>query len=1028
MAEWKFTIRLTPSANAFGPVPVGEDGVLVDTPSGKMISFGPEETSRIKESIETEGRYNIDVKTGESTSSNEATRQLKLSTLALKRMALEDLRDILEDGEGPHANTQTPPSWDYPIAFFRSLYPLTQKIFPPSTMTDPIEVGRWFADLMSSEWGKHGETLSTLEAMTRYAALVRWQGKVSPVLPSIFFDRYAAMTSEERAEFRQEWFSITAHADRFTERGDKAVPGEDASVHVVCGDKNLRAAIVFDVFPLFINAEKGHAFYLIRAGLVWEGSLGSPGSWEPEERAELWRAIFKSIDLQAAQIQGEPTPEYLETGIVDIFIGEGGEILVSPKMVATAEVVKAAELIEELQAKGRAEAFAGSATERLVDEQEARDTFSANDGVSAELQDVFSIAVGPASYSVSAFNILKSNSNPFRLPRHLSSMKRWSAIASEHIANLQNDLGLFAFSNVDEHGNPTKPRLIRKGDEIFLSKAEEKALRLQYGVEGFLEEYKGGALAIYRCHEDESGKLVEHRLAWDKTTRLFGDGIAREKSELEALRNDLSTQLDLGDDYKKRLDQALENVRVADHCHILRAFILGEVQNQRSTVVELRASDLARLLWGGSQLPRDWLKQMRDALDSLRSLVLAYKVDGKGEGVMQFITEWHYVAAGKGARTDGLFYAAVSENFQNHIPMFASKEKIVRGGISGRHYDFTLKLTAEQRKQQERSIRLPKGAFHTFFDMELTAEQRSLSLWISAHLTKRKDPVRRGFKTEKLHPKHTDANEPRFYGTAFCPLLPEGKQFISPLGAFANNAEAGRTLFGTQTKGTKKSGGRTGGLLEEMGHKLPPGRAYGQRKAIVERALSDIRAVVESHYGGIIAGRIGEGSKDEWFSVEEMQLFDEQRLRSVKFYFFLPFDAYEQLTARAEKKIGKRLTPSVEEAKAARHSQIVEVVRERGEEESAAPLVSRQSLPALIHETLARRSLKRADFARIFGVSKMTVSHWLHGLKEGEDPANAMKIAPDLVPLIMEWVETGKEPTAEELAALPSRQKRARAS
>ena len=61
MAEWKFTIRLTPPSTAFNAVPVGEDGMLVDTPSGKMISFGPEETSRIKESVEAEGQYNIDV-------------------------------------------------------------------------------------------------------------------------------------------------------------------------------------------------------------------------------------------------------------------------------------------------------------------------------------------------------------------------------------------------------------------------------------------------------------------------------------------------------------------------------------------------------------------------------------------------------------------------------------------------------------------------------------------------------------------------------------------------------------------------------------------------------------------------------------------------------------------------------------------------------------------------------------------------------------------------------------------------------
>lgn len=1027
MAEWKFTIRLTPSANAFGPVPVGEDGVLVDTPSGKMISFGPEETSRIKESIETEGRYNIDVKTGESTSSNEATRQLKLSTLALKRMALEDLRDILDGGEGPHVTTQIPPSWDYPIAFFRSLYPLTQKIFPTSTMTDPIEVGRWFADLMSSEWGKHGETLSTLEAMTRYAALVRWQGKVTPVLPSIFFDRYAAMTSEERAEFRKEWFSITAHADRFTERDGRAVPGEDASVHVVCGDKELRASIVFDAFPLFINADKGHAFYLVRAGLAWEGSLGSPGSWEPEERGELWRAIFNSIDLQAAQIQGEPTPEYLETGIVDIFVGEGGEILVSPKMVATAEVAKAAELIEELQARGRAEAFAGSATERLVDEQEARETFSPNDGGSAELQDVFSMAIAPATISATAFGLLKDNSKLFRLPRNISRAKVWDTLKRERIAYLQSEFGYSAFSDEDENGKPIKPSLIRKGDEVTLSRTEEKELRMRYGLEGFLEHDSRGRLAFYRCHEDEQGKLIEHRLSWDRTSRLFSDGLSREKRELEQRRSELSEQFDLGDEYKKRVDQALENVKVAEHCHILRALILSEVSHQRSALVELKASDVAVVLWKGAPRPRDWLTQIKNALYSLRDLVLTFRVDGKREGIRQFIFDWDYVPAGKGGRGDGFFYALVNESFLGHMIMFAADGKVSRGGLMGPAYDFTKRLSADEKQRNERGVQLPKGPGHILFDLELQPEQQALSLWMSAQLTRQKDPVREGHKTERVHPKHASANEPRLYDNAFCPLLPEGRQFISPLSAFKHQPETGRTLFGTQTAGTKTSGGRTGGLLEIMDYQLPPGRAHRQRKAITDKALDDIEAVVVGHYGGIVVGRVGEGRKDEWFPLDKIRHFSEPNLKKVKFYFFVPPNAYDKLQERAEKKLGKRLTPSIEEARAARRSQLVEFPRENSEGDGK-PSMGFYSLPSLIHETLSKRGLKRSDFARIFGVSKMAVSHWLHGLKDGEDPANAKRIAPDLVPFIMRWIETGQEPSADELASLPSRQKGARAS
>jgi hypothetical protein len=61
------------------------------------------------------------------------------------------------------------------------------------------------------------------------------------------------------------------------------------------------------------------------------------------------------------------------------------------------------------------------------------------------------------------------------------------------------------------------------------------------------------------------------------------------------------------------------------------------------------------------------------------------------------------------------------------------------------------------------------------------------------------------------------------------------------------------------------------------------------------------------------------------------------------------------------------------------------------------------------------------DLARIFGVSCAAVTYWLKGLKLGEDLKDAKPISGDLAVLMVPWIESGQEPTPEELTALLSR-------
>src|SRR5262249_50271291 len=75
-----------------------------------------------------------------------------------------------------------------------------------------------------------------------------------------------------------------------------------------------------------------------------------------------------------------------------------------------------------------------------------------------------------------------------------------------------------------------------------------------------------------------------------------------------------------------------------------------------------------------------------------------------------------------------------------------------------------------------------------------------------------------------------------------------------------------------------------------------------------------------------------------------------------------------------------------------------------------------------LHRRLAamakHRELKRKDLAALFGVSPAIITYWLHGTEPGPDGKVTGKPIPDsLAPLMIRWLETGQEPTPEELAS-----------
>jgi hypothetical protein len=196
--------------------------------------------------------------------------------------------------------------------------------------------------------------------------------------------------------------------------------------------------------------------------------------------------------------------------------------------------------------------------------------------------------------------------------------------------------------------------------------------------------------------------------------------------------------------------------------------------------------------------------------------------------------------------------------------------------------------------------------------------------------------------------------------------------------------------------------------------------------------------VAVDYLGGVVVGKLGGRGRvqDDWLPLDKWTDLDEETLcRKLKVFVFLPPDWNQRRRNCFEKVTGYRVTESIAEAQAAAWRTGAPETIETPSEHQAKPSAADDGiyrgeadgwkqigpLPNRLYAALVARKLKRMDLARIFGVSSAAVTYWLKGLKLGENPSEAKPIPEDLGLLMVRWLETGKEPTPEELAALPSR-------
>jgi hypothetical protein len=204
-------------------------------------------------------------------------------------------------------------------------------------------------------------------------------------------------------------------------------------------------------------------------------------------------------------------------------------------------------------------------------------------------------------------------------------------------------------------------------------------------------------------------------------------------------------------------------------------------------------------------------------LGALMAMTTAWRAGGLvGEAV--FVNSWQYVPLGRGGHGEGVYALSITPAFVGSLKVFETARNLrLRSGAVGVVYDFSKGIPSEDRRAL-RFVSFDAGRPFYHSAAGLTAQRRNLVNWIEREITLKRDPIRKERKNHKSNRKTQDAREPRHYDRAFCPLLPEGQTFVAALGHFVGNPEAGFTLYGTASKGGKRSGGHVDGLLAALGY------------------------------------------------------------------------------------------------------------------------------------------------------------------------------------------------------------------
>jgi hypothetical protein len=788
-----------------------------------------------------------------------------------------------------------------------------------------------------------------------------------------------------------------------------------------------QGAVVLMIHPLVVDEDKREAYFPIVVGLVFApvGAVPDekldevetavdPSSWSEEEKAALWKMLIEDIPSDLLK-KGE-------TAAATVGV-EGQE--------SAAEVGRVAVTAEE-------RTFIVPPENRTVMVPPENRVFLVPAGPPAPERRYLLDA--PTRMDRKAAAVL-AHVGGVNLPRKWKSVKKWEDLVQEEVERLQDTFGDEAF------GELLEKRTSPKGETIIrLTTKAQDALLESRGYQGFRRIVRDvdGVNREYIIKRFRSGDgYTEVLLTWyGQAWPLVDEGREKAKQDLERLREEASMGLlfeELDEKVQKEIDSRLRLMESIRDAREVMAAILHKFGAVGENPLRVSSWELRTLL----ECEKD-PHGFRRVLGCLRALqevrfrfrvagVLGMSQDTFGSflGTITYIPRggepqsWEAILESKGGHREGDFLLSIADEFvgclkvfQNPLPTIKNLRRLLTT------YDWGHKLSREEKKALGAGYIKGISSVVPYFDRAkgFTETQSRLRAWIEDNLTRKKHGARPGHRTVQVK-AGPEAEEPRTYGRDFCPLLPAERLFHGALGHFpGKTAERGRRLFGTPTTPTKTSGGHTAGLLSEMGYTLPPGAAGAKRAEIAQKALQDLRAVVEEAFGGVVAGRHGE----HWVSLTDAEKLPvDTLLKKVSWYLFLAQDWRE------------RIPQAVEDYYAERHARgetpyKVKVTKdraltEREGVESGLPTavgLAWESLNVRLYIARKERKLSQAAVGILFGVSQKTVDYWEKGPERGEDgKVRGKPIPADVAPLILRWVEEGTPPTADELATLAVRRK-----
>ena len=864
-------------------------------------------------------------------------------------------------------------------------------------------------------WLKKGDEISHILPGAIYKDMALETEKFLETLPEEQHSRFHELTDEILFQPFTLWLGKWGENDE-DYPPDESDPIADACFHHIPdvgisgtddSGREFSVSLVLEIHPLLIEVDEDEnflqAYYPVVAGLrFWPEDL-NVSQWPAEDREKLWDSIYQLIMGLVEEMEAEETPS-------------GGE----PEPEAeTPGKEETAETFTNPPAQAAA----------VIAEQTAAPV--------AGPPRTFPLALPSyARMSNEAEEIIK-HVHRVRLPSKWSTLPRWEQLVQDYIEDLLANEGERAFENIrGTTGDPEErgPLLKRRhkaggGEDIILTKEAERSLKEKYGLgRGFIEVRGIGQEYLVRVFQTANRGLLEVGLSWAGLAGpLVDEWREKRRQQIEEEKRKWEMPLlfdDLDAVERRRLDRLMEQARIWDDGRRVMEMVLGQVSAQRRNPVEIPAEAFRVLLWPNNARTRtyspQWRRRVDGILSALRAMSFQYRTYGtenshKGEG--SFIGEWDYIGRGKGSHGDGVYVLDVQPGFLGCLRLFESTKTRLRSGREALYLDFGKDLSKDEKGELSgQGGYLTFDAGRAFYNSAagFTPSQENLVRWVEHELTKKKDRARKENKGRQVRPNAPDANSPRVYDRAFCPLLPEGRGYYGTLGHFEKNPEAGFTLGGTGSRLSR----HPAGILAEIGYFLPSGPWCIRKDEVLKDALGDLKAVVVEYFGGVVAGRLG----NDWIPLDRFRELDEKTLcHKLKVLCFVPEGYRTKHRANFEEATGYRVTENQKEAEQAAWEVMSgeeepEVQAEDAETAGTIPSVDNafRGLPLRerLQEVMKRRKVSGAVLAASFGVTKMTVSRWLRGEKP---------IAEDAVPLLVRWIESGTAPTVEELSARRSR-------